>query len=226
MEKIKKVCLVAALAAMSVFGVRAQQLQLGLTAGLNVNSVSLNQSPISQAVDGQNYMGWFLGVKAELPLFLGLGVDGALVYNERKYGLKGTGVRILYTTHVASKNLSLASTYRTLDIPLNLRYSFSVANMNLFLATGPEFSMNVKKSSLDLNDLIDGNIEGKFKQPGVTASWNYAVGARFNGLELSLGYNKVAGNLGEAAVTSVGLSGTNSLSYKLNSWRLQATYYF
>ena len=65
--------------------------KLGLTGGYNLSWTKVNSADFLNLVNGGSGAGWFIGPKVDLDLILGLHLDGALVYNQRKFTVAQEG---------------------------------------------------------------------------------------------------------------------------------------
>lgn len=138
----------------------------GVEGGMNFNSLSFS----SDLFESGNRLGFFVGpkLKVKVPL-VGLGVDGAVLYS-------------LNTTAVSNRTESLSF----LEIPLNLRYSFSLVEvLSIYLATGPQF--NYCMSSDDtMRGLYGSNYSAVSRS---TWGWNVGGGIElFKHLQIGVTY--------------------------------------
>ena len=107
----------------------AAQVRLGVVGGLNLSKVSFAQLPDCSS---SNRTGWYLGPKVQLNIpVIGIGLDVAAEYSQRKLN-----------------NVDNSYTYRSLEIPLNLRYQLGISLAKVYVATGPQFGFQLG------NDLI------------------------------------------------------------------------
>ena len=126
---MKKIFGVIALAAAFMFAVPAQaQLKFGVKAGLNVSKASLDKGVLS----ADNRTGFFVGPMAEFTLpVIGLGVDAALLYDNK-------------SVKVGAEGESASSTLHYIDIPINVKYTIGLGSLaSVYGATGPQFSYNI-----------------------------------------------------------------------------------
>jgi hypothetical protein len=123
---MKKILLsiVAMLFAVSVSAQTEKLLNWGIEGGMNFNSMSFKSSDLESG----NRAGFFIGpkVKVNVPL-LGFGVDAAVLYSMNSANVKKGGAAL-------TKKLSY------LEVPLNLRYSFGLKVLSMYLATGPQYN--------------------------------------------------------------------------------------
>lgn len=181
------------------------QVKFGVVGGLNLSKVSFDKIP---SVSSDNRCGWYIGPKleAKIPL-IGLGVDASVQYSQRK--LNG---------EYDPTGDAETSTYKSLEIPINLRYSIGLPSLaSLYVATGPQFGFNIGSTNWKWT-----NTSGyELKKSNVT--WNIGAGARLmSHLEIGLGYNFA---LGKFTKNAIGLPNPDS-SFKSNSWQIQLSYFF
>ncbi|MCH5225856.1 MAG: outer membrane beta-barrel protein [Muribaculaceae bacterium] len=185
---MKKI-LVALLIAVMSFGTASAGLKFGIKAGVNVNHLSTNLGKID---DGNNRAGWTAGVMTEYQVpIIGLCVDLSLMYAR------------LYST--ADKNF--------LQVPLNLKYKFSLPVVGKFLApyifTGPSFDFKLGKKT----DL-------KTFQP----VWNLGLGLQLvNHLQIGASYGFGMTNI----MKNINLpAGYDTGKWHNNYWTITAAYLF
>ena len=193
----------------------------GVTGGFNLTKLKVDKQ--SKLFDNNNKAGWFVGVKANMGLVAGLGLDGALLYNQMKY-----------TTSAVYNNVgvSINETARSFAIPINLKYSIGLGKLaNVYITTGPQFDFAIgNKKDNDNSPLIVST----FERENMTTSWNVGAGVKlFKHLDLGLSYNfglsetakQTVNNVGGAMIDSRPLEDFNT-KVKANTFKIQATYYF
>ena len=188
-----------ALIAVFTMGLSAQAFSFGwgVQAGWNLTKVRFDKSDIK----GDNASGFFLGPKINLGLIAGLGVNAALEYNYQNLKFEENGLETKKTTH-------------SIEIPINLRYSFGLGKINIFAETGPQFGFVCG----------DKKWNQVLKNDNMLTTWNIGAGVRFTKLELGLNYNMGLGKVGESILPQ-GLIGQGD-DYKANSFQIHAAYYF
>lgn len=68
---------------------RAFSFDWGVTGGMNLSKVKLHGAS-NDYFNSDNRAGWFVGAKANVGLFLGFGLDGALLYSQQKLNFPTT----------------------------------------------------------------------------------------------------------------------------------------
>ncbi len=188
-------------------------IRFGVTGGYNLTSASFDKTALTRTLEGKNGSGWFIGPKAYMDLFAGLGIEGALHYNQREY-------------KIAAGNLEVTEKLKSVDIPLNLKLNLTVQKVGVYLATGLQFSYGLGSNKVNLSALIDNTV---YKTNNLTTTWNFGAGVALGGhLDLGIGYNVALGETGEKILNSVEIkTGQKVLpAYRLNTFNVQATYYF
>lgn len=150
---MKRLCLVAAML-LSVVSMHAQ-FRWGVEAGANFNSLSFS----SEMFKSGNRAGFFIGPKVDVKIpLLGFGADASLLYSLNSVNVQAAGVD-------KSKSLSY------LEIPMNVRYTFSFKVISLYLATGPQFNycMSTDETIASLYGAAEGGIN--------RSTWGWNVGA-------------------------------------------------
>lgn len=199
--------LVALLAIAGTNSVSAQ-INFGVVGGLNVSKLSYDRDKM---FGSDNRAGWFVGPKmwVKVPL-AGLGVNAALEYNQRRlYG------EVKHT----EGNVSKSDYYKSIEIPINLRYSIGLASVaSLYAETGPQFGFTVGDKTP--SDIV------KFKSSNVT--WNFGFGVRLvSHLEIGAAYNIALSNFGDIHIPVSSDAAKNAKSdFKTNSWQVSAAYVF
>ncbi len=192
--------------------------KLGLTGGYNLSWTKVNSEAFSNLVSGGSGAGWFIGPKVDLDLILGLHLDGALVYNQRKFSVSQDG------------KADYDKTYSSIDIPVNAKYRFTISGIGVYASTGPQFSFSMGSKTISVSnwEIQDGETP-LFKRSNLSTTWNFGAGVVLaKNFELGLGYNVALGKSGETFLNKVGVAvGEKNLpDYRLNTFNLQASYYF
>jgi opacity protein-like surface antigen len=184
-------------------------LNFGLEAGMNFNSLSFS-GDLKENFNSSNRLGFFVGpkLKVNLPLF-GFGADVALLYS-----MNGNNVSSESAVEKVSENLSY------FEIPLNLRYSFGLKAVSIYLATGPRYNLCLN-SDASLKSMYE-NFNGAVSR----SSWGWNVGAGlelFNHLQLGVTYTIPISDNGQ--LTKDEFSNIFS-NYKQKTVKLRLAYYF
>ena len=207
MKKLVGTILVAL--ALLINAVPAQaQASFGVVGGLNLSKLSYNDLP--GALSSNNRCGWYIGPKVEFKVpIIGIGVDAAVEYSQR-----------MMNGEISVSNVSYSSSQylKTIEIPLNVRYSFGMSSLaSVYLATGPQFGFNVGDTSWSWAG-VDSKIDGfQLKKSNVT--WNIGAGVKLiSHLEVGVGYN--------IALSKFAKRYAGDGNFQSNSWQLQVAYMF
>ena len=199
---MKKFLTVVVLFAALMTAVPAQaEVKFGLKGGLNLTSMSLDESVINKS----NQAGFFIGptLKFTLPV-VGLGIDASALYDQRKAEVEGVDVK-----------------EQSIQIPVNLRYGIGLGSTaSIYFFAGPQFGFNVGDKSI-----VSTAGEWTFNSSNLSA--NVGAGLMLLGhLQLSVNYNFGLGKTGEFeySINSIYKSGSNN--GRMNAWQIAATYYF
>ena len=202
MRKMKKFLTVVVLFAALMTAVPAKaEVKFGLKGGLNLTSMSLDESVINKS----NQAGFFIGptLKFTLPV-VGLGIDASALYDQRKAEVEGVDVK-----------------EQSIQIPVNLRYGIGLGSTaSIYFFAGPQFGFNVGDKSI-----VSTAGEWTFNSSNLSA--NVGAGLMLLGhLQLSVNYNFGLGKTGEFeySINSIYKSGSNN--GRMNAWQIAATYYF
>ena len=190
----------------------AQSFSWGVTAGMNLSKLSLSGNVKQTAIQNfntDNKAGWYVGPKITFNTIIGLGVDASLQYSERNLSIDGESEK-----------------YRTVEIPLNLRYTLGLGSIaSVYVATGPQFGFGLENMSWE--NMLPG-YPSNFSKNNMTTTWNVGGGVRlFKHLEIGIGYNFALKEAGSVFVPSKDDgTGSYSLEYKPNTFQLQAALLF
>lgn len=202
---LMKKTLLVILALVMTLSASAQDTKLlnwGVEAGLNFNSLSFDKSVLNSS----NRTGFFVGpkLKVNVPL-LGFGADVAVLYS-------------LNSARVEGGSYSKAENLSYLEIPLNLRYSFGLKVLSVYVATGPQFNYCLSGMS-SISDLFAGTVNHMTR-----SSWGWNVGAGvelFNHLQVGVTYT-----IPISDVSVSGVAGGIVDNFKQKTVKVRLAYYF
>ena len=178
----------------------------GVEAGMNFNSLSFDKAMF----ESNNRTGFFVGpkVKVNVPL-LGFGADAAITYS-----MNGVSINSMKGETI-SKNLS------NLEIPLNLRYDFSLLKfLSIYLATGPQY--NYCMSSDETIKELYGHADGSYSR----SNWGWNVGGGveiLDHLQLGVTYTIPISDSGNLALGDLSNIFSN---YKQKTVKVRLAYFF
>ena len=183
------------------------QVKFGVKGGLNVTKMSVS----SDVYSADNNNGFFIGptVKFTLPI-VGLGIDAAALYDERKGSL------------VRFDNKSEDVKFKSINVPVNLRWNIGLGSLaGIYLAAGPQFGFALG----DFGDAWDSSF---YKKENMNVSINLGAGlSLLKHLELGFTYNIQTKD--SYAITedwAGGNLGRQVTDIKTNAWQISAAYYF
>ncbi len=219
MKKITAICVAFVIAFACATTVRAQSFDWGIVAGLNLTKLKFNGSAKGMAqtnFKSDNKAGWYVGPKFAFNTVLGIGVDASLQYSERDLDINGE-----------------SETYRTLEIPINLRYNIGLGKKaGVYISTGPQFGFALQNMQWNWEDFgSGGNMDSSFGRRNLNTTWNIGAGVRLlNHLEIGVGYNFALSRTGKAIFENFGgTAGTSTdyeLKYRTNTFQVQVAYMF
>ncbi len=190
----------------------AQSIKFGITGGLHLSKLSLkgakgDYEQLLGNLDGDNKAGWFVGPKVYISLPIGLAVDGAVEYSQRRMDAGNLG----------------SDTYRSIEIPINLRYNIGIGKIaSVYVATGPQFGFGMNDLEFNYFDTFDN----RFDKSNMNTTWNIGAGVKVLGhLEAGIGYNFGIGNIGKM-VLPASYVGDQELKMKSNTFQVQVAYIF
>ena len=197
----------------------AAQFNFGIKAGVNIAEKPTNLNELKSTVKGD--AGWYVGpmAKVNIPV-LGLGLEANLLYSQT-------------TSEVGGETIKK----KCIDLPVYLRYEFSLPVVNKFLepflAVGPQWSWNIgdKNFLIDLgNDVMNGNINtSRYTLRDSNLSLNLGLGAIFfDHIQVHANYNLALGstsnysNEWDAATNLY----SNVVKSRTNVWQVSVAYIF
>ena len=149
---------------------------------------------------GENNVGYTVGVMADFHIpVIGLGFDASLMYSRMNSKSDGDNI---------GKNF--------IELPINLKYKFSLPVVGSFLApylyTGPSFAFKLDKNTLEY-----------VKTKTCQVAWNVGLGIElFKHLQVGASYGFGINNIVEKTM----LMNPESTKVKNNYWTISAAYLF
>ncbi len=201
---MKKLFTVVVLMAVMTMTAQAQGLSLGAKAGLNISKMTFSKD----VFESSNKLGFFLGPAVKISLPAGFGIDGAVLYDERK-----TEVTAVTGSTVESTG-DETITQKSFMIPINLRYTIGLGqSAGIYLAAGPQFGFPI-------GDKWYNTKVGDYRLKDANLSVNFGAGlSLLNFLEVGITYNLAAGKSGE-------FKDLGDIDTHNNAWQINAAVYF
>ena len=188
------------------------QVKFGVKGGWNLSSLKLNDDMFTS--DNKN--GFFIGpmMKVSLPL-TGLGFDISALYNQRE-------AKMRYADDVVGGDLSRRTTIKqkTIDVPVNLRYSIGLASMaNVYFFGGPQWSINVGDENFKWDSVSSYSLKKN------TLSFNIGAGLTFlQHIQASVNYNIEASKSGKMEIERV--DDGDWVKGRNHTWQVSLGYWF
>lgn len=188
------------------------QVKFGVKGGWNLSSLKLNDDMFTS--DNKN--GFFIGpmMKVSLPL-TGLGFDIAALYDQRE-------AKMRYADDVIGSDLSLRTTIKqkTIDVPVNLRYSIGLASMaNVYFFGGPQWSINVGDENFKWDSVSSYTLKKN------TLSFNIGAGLTFlQHIQASVNYNIEASKSGKMEIERA--DDGDWVKGRNHTWQVSLGYWF
>ena len=188
------------------------QVKFGVKGGWNLSSLKLNDDMFTS--DNKN--GFFIGpmMKVSLPL-TGLGFDVSALYNQRE-------AKMRYADDVVGGDLSRRTTIKqkTIDVPVNLRYSIGLASMaNVYFFGGPQWSINVGDENFKWDSVSSYTLKKN------TLSFNIGAGLTFlQHIQASVNYNIEASKSGKMEIER--LDDGDWVKGRNHTWQVSLGYWF
>lgn len=193
---MKKIISVLMVAVCLMMAAPAQaQLHFGVKGGLNLSKVSFSKSDLK----GDNKTGWFIGPMAEFTLpIIGVGADVAALYSQ---------------TELAAKGYDTEAKLKTIEIPVNLKWSFGLGSMlGVYIAAGPQFGFNIgnKKGFMD------------YELEKHNTTFNVGAGVKLiRHLQLGVNYNFALSH-----TATIQTDDDTTIEIKNNTWQVSLAYLF
>ena len=206
MKKLSIIILALAMIAIPA----SAQLKWGISGGLNVNKVSLDD----ELFDSSNRLGWFIGPKAEFSLpVLPLAINGAVYYAQ-------TSAKVSQTDRLTEMG-EASITQKTIQVPINAKWNIGLGETaSFYLAAGPQFDFNVGDKNTDIE--FAGSKLGSISTKSNQLSFNIGAGVNLlSSLELGVVYNVPCSN---SSKVYEGYKETDS--GKNQTWKVMATIFF
>ncbi len=218
MKKISTLCIALLLAFVGTVAAQAQSFSYGIAAGYNLTKLTYSGNT-KENFSSDNKSGWFIGPKVEFNTVIGLGVDASLQYSQRKLNISED---VYDESNEVVGELSHSKTYRTIEIPINVRYNVGLGKMaSVFVYTGPQFGFPLQ--SMKWENVGSGL---NFSKEKMNTTWNIGAGVRLlKHLEANVGYNFALSKAGSAILNNLGVE-TGSLKYRTNTFQVQVAYMF
>lgn len=183
------------------------QVKFGIKWGINMGTFSYDKDR-DCSTDAK--VGFTLGpvVKFSLPV-TGFGIDIAALYDFRSVGVKSEDLMggKMYTTTIKQHQIA---------IPLNLRYDFNLAVMDLCVFAGPQLGVLLDKKEVKLD-------YGVWSPESTNFSVNVGVGTVFKKQwQIALEYNIVCGKNAELYINDNKVVNNG----KINALQLSLGYFF
>lgn len=204
MKSYKKIILTL-IVALCGMGVANAQFRFGVKAGLNMNSLHLNN--LEDNFNKDNHCGYTLGVMTEFQVpIIGLAFDLSAMYTRMNSDLDAKVPN--------EENVSYNKNF--LEIPLNLKYKIGLplvgSIITPYVFTGPSFAIKLDKNSLDA-----------IKTKTCQVAWNVGLGVELvKHLQISGSYGFGMNNVAKFT----GLVNTETVKVKNNYWTVTAAWLF
>ena len=191
------------------------QVSFGVKGGLNFTNMSFDKGSVDDFL--KNKTGFFVGptVKFQLPV-VGLGIDGAVLYDQREGDIEVTIPGGSATEKLKSQSI---------QVPINLRYEIGLGETaNVFIFAGPQVGFNIGDKTSELwNDMAEWRLK--------TSNFSANVGVGFtimSHLQVSANYNIALGKTGEVTPSDATSAVWDTVKgeAKANSWQIALAYYF
>lgn len=189
------------------------QLRWGLTGGVSLNTVSLNNAV---GVDSRNYTGWYVGPTLELGLGkLPLKLDASAMY---QYNGATVGRDHSEPHHINGNYIA---------VPVNAKLNIPLGSLTaLYVSAGPELDFKLGKKDYTFNEYNPVSPEEvigtqNYSVKGTQLSFNIGAGFRvFDQFQIGAAYNIACGDAADGKIFDQGFS------YKNKMWKINLLVFF
>lgn len=214
MKKFFAILLVALVAAIPA---EAKIFRVGVKAGLNVNTMSLDNT-MEKIFEADNNCGWNAGLMAEVQVpVIGICADVSVMYSrlEQKVDFKKSNPYEVEAEDLVGTPDNFGKNF--LEIPVHVKYKFNLPAISQFftpyLLTGPSFAFNLNKKTFE-------DVRNRKCQ----TSWDFGLGFEaVSHLQIqaaySLGMNNIAKYWNDIDVQG-------GVKVKNNYWNVSVAYLF
>lgn len=228
---MKKIITLLALISCLIVTIPASaQVRLGIKVGTNLPKNTFNDldfEGLTQSLSIKNSTGFFIGPTLDVKVpILGLGFDAGLNYSLRRVTMEYENIALKARENKTNKQ-------HMLEIPINLKYTFSVGDMlGIYAAVGPAFSFNLNKNSFwnDMQDIAGGIIDsegGKYVRNTAEVSINAGVGVLLlNHLQVGVNYNWALTDDAKTSGKDFVNAAWNGKAVKNRMWQVSLAYLF
>lgn len=228
---MKKIITLLALISCLIVTIPASaQVRLGIKVGTNLPKNTFNDldfEGLTQSLSIKNSTGFFIGPTLDVKVpILGLGFDAGLNYSLRRVTMEYENIALKARENKTNKQ-------HMLEIPINLKYTFSVGDMlGIYAAVGPAFSFNLNKNSFwnDMQDIAGGIIDsegGKYVRNTAEVSINAGVGVLLlNHLQVGVNYNWALTDDAKTSGEDFLNAAWNGKAVKNRMWQVSLAYLF
>lgn len=232
---MKKIITLLALISCLIVTIPASaQVRLGIKVGTNLPkntfedlNYNIDVAGVKQSLSLKNSTGFFVGPTLDVKVpILGLGFDAGLNYSLRR-------VTMEYENSLLDMHENKTNSQHMLEIPINLKYTFSVGNLlGIYAAVGPAFSFNLNKNSFwdDMSEIAGGVISsegGKYVRNTAEVSINAGVGViLLNHLQVGVNYNWGLTDDAKASGEDFVNAAWNGKAVKNRMWQVSLAYLF
>lgn len=205
MKRVKSFLIIALVGLFGVMQANAG-FRFGVKAGLNVNKLHFNE----KTFDADNRCGFTAGVTTDFTLpLIGLGFDLSVMYTRMNSHMEEADEMPV--------SVNLGKNF--LEIPLNVKYKFSIPVVSRFLSpylyTGPVMALK----------LDGGKDDNSFKTKTVQMGWSVGLGLQLiNHLQIGAGYTFGINNVMKYVPQDY--FDVGKLKVKNNYWTVTAAYLF
>lgn len=222
----KTIAFLAAIAITLVTVVPAQaQLSQGIKGGLNLTNNNLSDfsaSGVSNTLSAKNMTGFFIGPSVEYMIpVVGLGIEASLLYSQ-----KGSS----YDIDLGSASFTVKDKVHYLDLPVNLKYKFSLLVAGVYVAAGPyvSYAISGNRSLSNLTGITSSEINKTDFYNDLDLGVNLGAGVELlSHLQVGIQYSWGLKDAAKNEITNGNLGGVvSNFNAKNRVFSVSAAYYF
>jgi len=222
----KTIAFLAAIAIALFTVVPAQaQFSQGIKGGLNLMNNDLSDfsaSGLSESLSPKNMTGFFIGPSVEYMIpVVGLGIEASLLYSQ-----KGSS----YDIDLGSSSFTVKDKVHYLDLPINLKYKFSLLVAGVYVAAGPyvSYAISGDRSLSNLTGITSSEINKTDFYNDLDLGVNLGAGVELlSHLQVGIQYSWGLKDAAKNELTNGNLGGVvSNFNAKNRVFSVSAAYYF
>ena len=201
------------------------QFSRGIKGGLNLTNNYLSDfsaSGVNNTLSAKNMTGFFIGPSVEYMIpVIGLGLEASLLYSQ-----KGSS----YDIDLGTASFSVKDKVHYLDLPVNLKYKFSLLLAGVYVSAGPyvSYAISGNRSLSDMVGITSSEINKSNFYNDLDLGVNLGAGVELlSHLQVGVQYSWGLKDAAKNEITNGNLGGVvSNFNAKNRVFSVSAAYYF